>query len=115
MAIRQKLKGDQNNPNINKTYDVLINFNKGIDKRAADDLANDSSFRELSNFWNEKEGILTKRPGLYDTHFTEIIDEIYKAFSSSTLNNSDGKTYDSVISVDLSSANINSISLKLKL
>ena len=76
MAIRQKLKGDQNNPKINKTYDVLINFNKGIDKRAADDLANDSSFRELSNFWNEKEGILTKRPGLYDTHFTEIIDEI---------------------------------------
>ena len=32
----------------------------------------------------------------------EIMDDIYKAFSSSTLNNSDGKTYDSVISVDLS-------------
>lgn len=76
MAIRQKLKGDQNNPNINKTYDVLINFNKGIDKRAADDLANDSSFRELSNFWNEKEGILTKRPGLYDTHFTSLFYEM---------------------------------------
>lgn len=74
MAIRQKLKGDQNNPNINKTYDVLINFNKGIDKKSADDLADDSSFRTLTNFWNEKEGILTKRPGLYDTKFTQMID-----------------------------------------
>ena len=33
----------------------------------------------------------------------DVMDDIYKAFSSSTLNNSDGKTYDSVISVDLSS------------
>ena len=31
-----------------------------------------------------------------------VMDDIYKAFSSSTLNNSDGKTYDSVVSVDLS-------------
>ena len=31
-----------------------------------------------------------------------VIDDIYKAFSSSTLNNSDGKTYDSVVSIDLS-------------
>ena len=32
-----------------------------------------------------------------------VVDDIYKAFASSTLNNSDGKTYDTVISVDLSS------------
>lgn len=32
-----------------------------------------------------------------------IMDDIYKAFSASTLNNSDGKTYDSVVSIDLSS------------
>ena len=32
-----------------------------------------------------------------------VIDDIQKAFAASTLNNSDGKTYDSTISVDLSS------------
>ena len=38
-----------------------------------------------------------------DKSKAEIIDDIYKAFSSSTLNNSDGKTYDSIVSVDISS------------
>ena len=33
----------------------------------------------------------------------QVMDDIYKAFSSSTLNNSDGKTYDSVVSIDISS------------
>ncbi len=33
----------------------------------------------------------------------EIINDIQKAFLSSTLNNSDGKTYDSLISIDISS------------
>lgn len=32
-----------------------------------------------------------------------VMNDIYKAFSSSTLNTNDGKTYDSVISIDLSS------------
>ena len=32
-----------------------------------------------------------------------VVDDIYKAFSSSTVNNSDGKTYDSIVSIDLSS------------
>ena len=32
-----------------------------------------------------------------------VVDDIYKAFASSTVNNSDGKTYDSIVSVDLSS------------
>ena len=32
-----------------------------------------------------------------------VMDDIYKAFSSSTLNTNDGKTYDSSISIDLSS------------
>ena len=31
-----------------------------------------------------------------------VMDDIYKAFSSSTLNTNDGKTYDSVVSIDLS-------------
>lgn len=33
-----------------------------------------------------------------------VMEDIQKAFENSTLNNSDGKTYDSVVSVDLSSA-----------
>ena len=38
-----------------------------------------------------------------DKNKAEIINDIYKAFSNSTLNNSDGKSYDSVISIDISS------------
>lgn len=34
----------------------------------------------------------------------QVVDDIYKAFAGSTLNNSDGKTYEAVVSVDLSSA-----------
>lgn len=33
----------------------------------------------------------------------EVMNDIYKAFASSTLSNSDGKTYDSVVSIDISS------------
>lgn len=32
----------------------------------------------------------------------QVMEDIYKAFASSTLNNSDGNTYDSVVSIDLS-------------
>ena len=80
MALRQKLKGNQNNPKLAKTYDVLINFNRGIDRSTADDVADDSSFRKLTNFWNEKEGILTKRPGLYNTNFTTMISAIWNSW-----------------------------------
>ena len=38
-----------------------------------------------------------------DKSKAEVMDDIYKAFSSSTLNNSDGKSYDSVVSIDISS------------
>ena len=38
-----------------------------------------------------------------DKQDNAVIDDIQKAFGKSTLNNSDGKTYDSVISIDLSS------------
>ena len=34
---------------------------------------------------------------------TEVMNDIQKAFGDSTLNNSDGKTYDSVVSIDISS------------
>ena len=38
-----------------------------------------------------------------DKNAIAVMDDIYKAFASSTLNNSDGKTYNSVISIDVSS------------
>lgn len=76
MAIKQKLKGEQN-----KTYDVLVNFNKGIDRRTADDVSDDRSFRKLTNFWNEKEGNLSKRPGLYDFKFTTMVQHIWNSWA----------------------------------
>ena len=38
-----------------------------------------------------------------DKSKAEVMNDIYKAFSSSTLNNTDGKTYDSIVSIDISS------------
>ena len=65
MATNQPLKGG-----TNKLYSVINNFNKGIDRRTADDVAVDSTFKELKNFYNANEGVLSKRPGLYDSNFT---------------------------------------------
>ena len=76
MAVTQTLKGSPN-----KIYSVITNFNKGIDKRTADDVASDSSFKELVNFFNQTEGDLSKRPGVYDSNLSafikDIIDENY--------------------------------------
>ena len=77
MAIKQKLKGEQT-----KTYDVLVNFNKGIDRRTADDVSDDRSFRTLTNFWNEKEGNLSKRPGLYEFPFAKMIQTIWDSYTN---------------------------------
>lgn len=38
-----------------------------------------------------------------DKNSAQVMDDIYKAFAGSTLKNSDGKTYESVVSIDLSS------------
>jgi len=38
-----------------------------------------------------------------DKNTAAVMDDIYKAFSSSTLNNADEKTYDTVVSIDVSS------------
>ena len=46
---------------------------------------------------------ISTSPSVSDKSGVAVMDEIYKAFSASTLNNSNGKTYDSVVSVDLSS------------
>ena len=52
MATRQPLRGTSE-----KLYDVISNFNKGIDKKTADDVSLDSSFKDLQNFYNAAEGI----------------------------------------------------------
>lgn len=77
MATRQSLKGISN-----KVYDVIGNFNKGINRRSADDVSVDSSFRELTNFYNEKEGVLSKRPGLYDSKFGIFMNYLYNNFEN---------------------------------
>lgn len=71
MAVTQPLKGSSN-----KIYSVITNFNKGIDKRTADDVASDSSFKELINFFNQTEGDLSKRPGVYNSKLTDFIKDI---------------------------------------
>ena len=76
MAVNQPLKGISKKGNITKIYSVIGNFNKGIDRKTADDVAVDSSFRELKNFYNANEGILSKRPAVYDSNLDAFIDTI---------------------------------------
>ena len=51
----------------------------------------------------QKSQVITQNIKNENKNTTEVINDIYKAFSSSTANTTDGKTYDSVISIDLSS------------
>lgn len=71
MAIDQTLKGGPN-----KVYSVITNFNKGIDRKTADDVASDSSFKELKNFYNESEGYLSKRPAVYNSKLLDFVKRI---------------------------------------
>lgn len=71
MATRQPLRGGSE-----KIYEVITNFSQGIDKKVADDISLDSSFKELKNFYNASEGYLSKRPGVIDTNLDKFIDKI---------------------------------------
>ena len=71
MSTRQPLKGTSD-----KLYDVILNFNKGIDKKTGDDVSIDSSFKNLKNFYNAEEGYLSKRPGVYNSRITEFLGKI---------------------------------------
>ena len=71
MATRQPLRGGSE-----KIYEVITNFSQGIDKKVADDISLDSSFKELKNFYNASEGYLSKRPGAIDTNLDKFIDKI---------------------------------------
>lgn len=71
MATRQPLRGGSE-----KIYEVITNFSQGINKKIADDISLDSSFKELKNFYNASEGYLSKRPGAIDTNLDKFIDKI---------------------------------------
>lgn len=71
MATRQPLRGGSE-----KIYEVITNFSQGIDKKVADDISLDSSFKELKNFYNASEGYLSKRPGAINTNLDVFIDKI---------------------------------------
>lgn len=95
MAIEQPLKGG-----TNKVYSVINNFNKGIDKKTADDVSVDSSFRELKNFYNSNEGILSKRPAVYNSNIRDFIKAILDGEYSSSftiVNNKFDETPETVL------------------
>lgn len=73
MAVNQPLKGGSN-----KLYDLMTVFNRGIDKKTADDVASDSSFRNLINFYGANEGSLSKRNGVYNSHINDFIEALVK-------------------------------------
>lgn len=87
MATRQPLKGPLTQNNAGKVYDVLMNFNRGIDKKTADDVSLDSSFKSLKNFYNAAEGYLSKRPGAHSSNIFTFLEELAKTnFVSDKLN-----------------------------
>lgn len=91
MATTQTLKGG-----TGKLYSVITNFNEGIDKQTADDVASDASFKELKNFYNANEGALSKRPAIYDSYLTDFIADIietkYNVEKFNIVNNIFGET-----------------------
>ena len=96
MAVQQPLKGG-----TQKLYSVITDFSNGIDKKTTDDVAVDSSFRELKNFYNASEGALSKRPAVYNSHFTDFIDAIVNNKYTNKFNivtNDLNETKDTVIS-----------------
>lgn len=71
MATPQPLRGTPS-----KIYEVITNFNKGIDKKTADDVSLDSSFENLINFYNAAEGYLSKRPGVYNSNISKFVERL---------------------------------------
>lgn len=76
MATLQPLRGTMSTTFKKKVFSISANFNKGIDKRTADDVSSDQSFFELINFYNASEGYLSKRPGVYNSNIGDFIEKI---------------------------------------
>ena len=75
MAIIQPLKGNTN-VNAGKIFSISANFSKGIDRKTADDVSSDQTFKELINFYNASEGYLSKRPGAYNSNIAAFIKKL---------------------------------------
>lgn len=71
MATIQPLRGDSH-----KIFSISANFNRGIDRKTADDVSSDQTFTELINFYNAAEGYLSKRPGAYNSHISDFIEKL---------------------------------------
>ena len=94
----------------------LVNLNGNVLLKTANpDLKNDyfNNLYDENPAYNPYSGIVVNSQAiqkvdvginnLTDKNNSSVMQDIQKAFADSTLNNSDGKTYDSVISIDLSS------------
>ena len=73
MAVKQSLRGD-----YTKIYEIVNSFNKGYNTSVADDILNESYFRDINNFLPSEEGNITKRPGINKIGLYQFFDEIVK-------------------------------------
>lgn len=71
MAVKQNLRGD-----YTKIYEIVNSFNKGYNTSVADDILNESYFRDINNFLPSEEGNITKRPGINKIGLYQFFDEI---------------------------------------
>ena len=71
MATRQSLRG-----NYEKIYEIVNSFNKGYNTAVADDLLNESYFRDMNNLLPSEEGNVTKRPGINKIGLYQFFDEL---------------------------------------
>lgn len=71
MAVKQSLRG-----NYEKIYEVVNSFNRGYNTSVADDILNESYFRDLNNFLPSEEGNITKRPGINKIGLYKFFEEL---------------------------------------
>ena len=77
MATKQSLRG-----NYEKIYEIVNSFNKGYNTSVADDLLNESYFRDMNNFLPSEEGNITKRPGINKIGLYKFFDELSNNLSA---------------------------------
>lgn len=77
MATKQSLRGS-----YEKIYEIVNSFNKGYNTSVADDLLNESYFRDMVNLLPSEEGNVTKRPGINKVGLYKFFDEISNNLSA---------------------------------
>lgn len=69
-----------------KQYEIIGNYSNGINRNISDTTIPGNYFRELTNFFPDKEGTLSKRNGLYDSKLDYFFDKIInKEYSDNVL------------------------------